>query len=999
MWLRMAHRIEISYKEGFPDVPGEKLKSRIKSDLGLQIEKVHVTEVYTVDADLDRAILEILTNEAFVDPVIQRGILDQATNAEGDWVVEVGYKPGVTDNIGRTAKEVIEAMIGRGFQEGEAVYNSRMYFLKGQVSEDDVHNIAVDILANVLINRYTIKHISQYRADGGMGIAVPKVTITTEPVVERIDIGSMTIEELMRMNRERTWALSREELLAIKDYYADPSVVAARQKAGLDARPTDVEIEALAQTWSEHCKHKIFNARIDYEEDGNREVVDSVFKTYVMGSTDEIRKRKGRQDFCLSVFKDNAGVIKFNRRNNLAFKVETHNTPSALDPYGGALTGIVGVNRDPFGTGKGAKLAFNTDVFCFAGPDHKGEIPPRLLHPKRVLEGVREGVEHGGNKSGIPTVNGSLVFDESYLGKPLVFCGTCGIMPVTIRGEASYLKRANVGDHIVMVGGRIGKDGIHGATFSSEELSEVSPTSAVQIGDPITQKRMTDFLLIARDRGLYSSITDNGAGGLSSSVGEMAEDTNGCVMHLERAPLKYHGLSPWEILLSEAQERMTVAVPPEKLREFLELSRKMNVLSTVLGEFTDSGRFHVLYDGKTVGYLDMEFLHNGLPRMNLKAKWERRIVEEDPLPEPEDYAATLAAVLGRWNVCSKEYVVRQYDHEVQGSSVIKPLVGKYNDGPADAGVVAPDLGSRNGVVISHGICPKYSRFDTYNMVACAIDEAIRNNIATGGSLKRMALLDNFCWSDPVESERNPEGAYKLAQLVRANRALYDYTTLFGTPCISGKDSMKNDYMHNDIKISVPQTVLVSCISVIDDVDATVSMDMKNDGDLIVVVGKTYAELGGSEYFAQFGRYGNMAPQVRGENARKTFRSMEKAIKAGIIRSCHDISDGGLACCLAESAFAGDVGVDVDLQNVPCSGVYRDDMLLFSESASRFVATIREADLEKFRKLFKSVPYGIAGRVRAGKAFRVMGLKGDIVIDTTIDYLKEAWQEPFKKIFG
>ncbi len=999
MWLSMAHRIEISYKEGLLDVPGEKLRRRIKSDLGLQIEKVHVVEVYTVDADLEPEILTILSNEAFVDPVIQKGHLDTATDAEGDWVVEVGYKPGVTDNIGRTAKEVTEAMTGREFQDGEGVYNSRMYFLKGSITEDDVHNIAVDILANVLINRYAIKPIAQYKAEGGMGIMVPKVALTSEPVVERIDIGSMTIDELMVMNRERTWALSRDELPVIKNYYADPSVAAARQTVGLDGRPTDVEIEALAQTWSEHCKHKIFNARIDYEEDGSVEVVDSVFKTYVMGSTDDIRRKKGKQDFCLSVFKDNAGVIKFNRRNNLAFKMETHNTPSALDPYGGALTGIVGVNRDPFGTGKGAKLAFNMDIFCFAAPDHKGTIPPRLLHPKRVLEGVREGVEHGGNKSGIPTINGSLVFDENYLGKPLVFCGTCGIMPVTIRGEASYLKRANVGDHIVMVGGRIGKDGIHGATFSSEELSEVSPTSAVQIGDPITQKRMTDFLLIARDRGLYSSITDNGAGGLSSSIGEMAEDTNGCVMNLERAPLKYHGLSPWEILLSEAQERMTVAVPPDSLAEFLKLSHKMNVISTVLGEFTDSGRFHVMYDGKTVGYLDMEFLHNGLPRMNLKAKWERRIVDEEPLPEPQDYAAAIASVLGRWNVCSKEYVVRQYDHEVQGASVIKPLTGKYNDGPADAGVVAPDFESKNGVVVSHGICPKYSRFDTYNMVACAIDEAIRNNIATGGSLKRMALLDNFCWSDPIESERNPEGAYKLAQLVRANRALYDYTTLFGTPCISGKDSMKNDYMHNEIKISVPQTVLMSCISVIDDVTKTVTMDMKDDGDIIIVVGKTYAELGGSEYFAQFDRFGNIAPIVRGAQAKKTFQTMEKAIKAAIIRSCHDISDGGLACALAESAFAGDIGIDVDLNAVPCSGVFRDDMLLFSESASRFVATMREKDLESFKKLFKSVPYGVIGKVKAGKNFRIKGLRGEIIIDTDIDYLKNAWQEPFKKIFG
>ncbi|HOW54051.1 MAG TPA: AIR synthase-related protein [Syntrophorhabdaceae bacterium] len=994
----MAHRIEISYKEGLLDVPGEKLKKRIKSDLAIDVEAARVVDVFTVDAVVGQDILTVLKDDAFVDPIIQKGLIGEATMFDADWVVEVGYKPGVTDNVGRTAKEVIEAMAGRPFDNGEAVYNSKMYFLKGSLTEDDVHRISEDILANILINRYTVKDMGRYRAEGGMGVYVPKVTIEAEPAAERIDVVSMPIDELMRVNRERTWALSKDELMAVQAYFSDPAVIEARRSVGLDGRPTDVEIEAIAQTWSEHCKHKIFNALIDYEEDGRTEAIDSLFKTYIVGSTEEIRRKKGRNDFCLSVFKDNAGVIKFNRRHNLAFKVETHNTPSALDPYGGALTGIVGVNRDPFGTGKGARLAFNTDVFCFADPSYHGEIPPRLLHPKRVLEGVREGVEHGGNKSGIPTVNGSLVFDENYLGKPLVFCGTCGIMPAKIRGEASHLKRANVGDHIVMVGGRIGKDGIHGATFSSEELSEVSPTSAVQIGDPITQKRMTDFLLIARDRGLYSSITDNGAGGLSSSIGEMATDTNGCIMHLERAPLKYHGLAPWEILLSEAQERMTVAVPPDKLDRFLKLSKKMNVSSTVLGEFTDSGRFHVLYDGKTVGYLSMDFLHEGLPKMHLKAKWERRIVDEEPLSEPADYAGALASVLRRWNVCSKEYVVRQYDHEVQGSSVAKPLTGKNNDGPGNAGVVRPDLTGNNGVVISHGICPKYSRFDTYNMVACAIDEAIRNNIAAGGSLKRMALLDNFCWSDPVLSEKNPEGPYKLAQLVRANRALYDYTTLFGTPCISGKDSMKNDYMHNEIKISVPQTVLVSCISVIDDVEKIVTMDMKEEGDLIIVLGRTYGELGGSEYFSQFGRVGNIAPRVRGPQAKKTFQCLEKAIKAGIIRSCHDISDGGLACCLAESAFAGDMGIEADLALVPHSGVFRDDMLLFSESASRFVVTIKEADLDAFDKTFKSVPYGVTGKVKASDRFIVKGLEGNTIIDTDINSLKAAWQAPFKELF-
>ncbi|HVN25128.1 MAG TPA: AIR synthase-related protein [Syntrophorhabdales bacterium] len=993
----MATRIEIAYKEGVRDVPAEKLKKRIELDLGMFVD-AHVVDVYTVDSELPQSIIDLLVSDAFIDPVLQRAHVKQPTMFDADWVVEVGFKPGVTDNVGRTAREVIEALSGIRFGEEEGVYTSRLYFFKGALDEQGLKSITEGLLANTLINRYAYKSIAAYRNENGMGSYVPKATMGHEPQVESFDMA-MDVEALLAINRERTWALSREELLEIKEYFSRPEVAAERKAAGLSGGPTDVEMEALAQTWSEHCKHKIFNALIEYNDDSRSETIDSLFKTYIAGSTNRIRQSLGKRDFCMSVFKDNSGIIKFNNKYNLAFKVETHNTPSALDPYGGALTGIVGVNRDPFGSGKGARLLFNTDIFCFAAPDYKGAIPPRLLHPKRVLEGVREGVEHGGNKSGIPTVNGSLVFDKDFLGKPLVYCGTCGIMPAKINGEPSHVKRANKGDLIVMVGGRIGKDGIHGATFSSEELSEASPTSAVQIGDPITQKRMTDFLLLARDQDLYTSITDNGAGGLSSSVGEMAEDTNGCVLHLERAPLKYHGLDPWEILLSEAQERMTVAVSPDKIDRFLALSEKMNVLSTVLGEFTDTGKFHVMFQGKTVSYLGMDFLHNGYPRMQLAARWTRKLTDETPPPEPRDYASLLSAILARWNVCSKEYVVRQYDHEVQAGTVIKPLSGKNNEGPSDAGVVRPDPSGLEGIVVSHGICPKYSQFDAYHMAALAIDEAIRNNVATGGSLERMALLDNFCWCDPVASERTPDGEYKLAQLVRANKALYDYTVIFGTPCISGKDSMKNDYMHGDLKISIPPTLLISAISRIPDVAESVTIDFKEAGDLVLVIGMTYAEMAGSEYFGHLGLTGNIPPKVDGKKARRMYRALERAIRARLIRSAHDISDGGLGVTLAESAFAGDLGATVDLAQVPRIGVYRDDFLLFSESASRFVASIRESDFPKIEKLFRGLPYAVIGRVTADARLVIKGMNGSVLIDSENRTLKEAWQAPFKNLFG
>ncbi len=451
--------------------------------------------------------------------------------------------------------------------------------------------IARDLLANDLIQTRTVFAPGDDRS----AISGPRVTSRSEATIRNINLD-VDDEELLRISKEGVLALSLEEMHAIRDYFISPAFLERRAQTGLSPEITDCELEVLAQTWSEHCKHKIFNALIQYEEGGTSREIDSLFRTYVQASTEKIRADLGENDFCLSVFKDNAGVIRFDDEWNLVVKVETHNSPSALDPYGGALTGIVGVNRDPFGTGLGSRLIFNTDVFCFAPPDYKGTIPPRLLHPRRVFEGVREGVEHGGNKSGIPTVNGAVVFDERYLGKPLVYCGTGGIMPAEINGKPAHLKRARPGDRIVMTGGRIGKDGIHGATFSSEELHEGSPVSAVQIGDPITQKRMTDFLLVARDRGLYTSITDNGAGGLSSSVGEMARESGGAKLNLDRAPLKYPGLQPWEILLSEAQERMTVAVPPDKLDEFLSLAKKLDVEATDLGEFTDDGFFTVLWE-------------------------------------------------------------------------------------------------------------------------------------------------------------------------------------------------------------------------------------------------------------------------------------------------------------------------------------------------------------------------------------------------------------------
>ncbi|MDZ4164296.1 MAG: AIR synthase-related protein, partial [Smithellaceae bacterium] len=828
----MAHRIEIGFIKGIRDPLGEKIKKKIRDHLHLPVEQVETIEVYTIDGLLEAVELENIAANPLSDPIIQRYAIDQELADNFHWLIEVGFRPGVTDNVGKTAREAIALLFNRTLEATPAVYTSRQYLISGPIDQAGAGRIAGDLLANELIERFEIISAGDWERHRGQPPRAPRVEVLGDERVEEIDLD-LSDEQLLKLSNDRTLALGLSEMKILRDYLKRPEVLAARRSFGLGAMMTDVELEVLAQTWSEHCKHKIFNALITYEDEtGQQTVIDSLFDSFIKKATFGIRKKMGAKDWCLSVFVDNAGIIKFNEEYNLVFKVETHNSPSALDPYGGALTGIVGVNRDPFGTGRGAKLIFNTDVFCFAPPAYDRPLPRRILHPRRIYDGVREGVEHGGNKSGIPTINGCLVFDDRYLGKPLVYCGTGGIMPARINGRETHTKEILPGDLVVMTGGRIGKDGIHGATFSSEELHEGSPVTAVQIGDPITQKKMTDFLLLARDRELYRTITDNGAGGLSSSVGETARLSGGCIVDLKKAPLKYPGLQPWEILVSESQERMTLAVAPATIDAFLALAGKMDVEATVIGTYTDSGWFQICYGEKTVACLGLDFLHNGLPQMELKATWRPPKPEEPDFPEPADLGGAIKSLLGRLNICSKESIIRQYDHEVQGGSVVKPLVGARNDGPSDAAVIRPLLDSFEGVVVANGICPRYGDIDTYHMTACALDEAIRNAIAVGASLDHLACLDNFCWCDPVQSEKTPDGEYKLAQLVRANMALYDYTTAFGVPSISGKDSMKNDYQIGATKISIPPTLLFSTIGFIKDVRKAVTMDAKKPGDLI-----------------------------------------------------------------------------------------------------------------------------------------------------------------------
>ncbi|HLD69762.1 MAG TPA: phosphoribosylformylglycinamidine synthase subunit PurL, partial [Candidatus Omnitrophota bacterium] len=643
--------------------------------------------------------------------------------------------------------------------------------------------------------------------------------------------------------------------------------------------------------------------------------------------------------------------------------------------------------RDSLGTGLGAKPICNTDVFCFAPPDMSfKELPSGTLHPKRVMKGVVAGVRDYGNKMGIPTVNGAILFDKKFVGNPLVFCGNVGLIP-----KDKVVKSVQENDLIVVAGGRTGRDGIHGATFSSGELteeSEVISSGAVQIGNPIAEKKVMDVLLQARDQNLYNAITDCGAGGLSSAVGEMAQDL-GCRVDLEKVPLKYQGLKYAEIWISESQERMVLAVPPSKIAAFLKIFSDENVEAAVIGEFTGSKQCELFFEGSQVADLSMEFLHRGIPKVTKEAVFALPKLKNPKFPCPMDLTKKLFEVLSHDNVASKEWVVRQYDHEVQGTSVLKPFVGVNTDGPSDAAVLRPRLNTNKGIAVSNGINVRFGMIDPFWMAASVIDEAIRQIIAVGGNLGQIAILDNFCWGNPDKPDR-------LGSLVRAAEGCYKTAIGFQVPFISGKDSLYNEYMEKGKSLAIPGTLLISAVGIIEDVTKVVSMDFKKAGNLIYVVGETFDELGGSIYLDTFGLLGENVPKVNSGGGARIFQRVSNSIEKGLVRSAHDCSEGGLGAALAEMAFAGGLGATVRLDQVPFKNLNgtkeRNDTILFSESNSRFVVEVERDKKEYFEQCLKGVSFAQIGRVEESPEFVVYGLDQKVCVKTFIDVLKQAWQK-------
>ena len=936
---------------------------------------------------LNASQVEQLASELFADEVVEQFVvgpigsanllqppdLPQPKQRPPDSLVhgsllQVLGKPGVMDPVAQSAEPAVQDF----GMSVDSIRTLRKYWIDG-ADPQQLQAIGSRILANDAIEQVVVGPLPFDHLALGSDYQFQLQTVALDVLDD---------EGLMRLSREGQLYLQLAEMQTIQGHFAE-----------LGRQPTDIELETIAQTWSEHCSHKTLAGRIAYRDEKGTRKFENMLKETIFAATETLRERWGEEDWCVSVFRDNAGIVRFDDQYNLAFKVETHNHPSALEPYGGANTGIGGVIRDTIGTGMGAKPICNTDVFCFAPPDTPSDsLPPGVLDPKQVLRGVVGGVRDYGNRMGIPTVNGAVYFDDRYLGNPLVYCGNAGLIP----RDMSF-KEVKPGDLIVSVGGRTGRDGIHGATFSSAELTSESESlsgGAVQIGNAIEEKKVLDVLLKIRDRGLYSAITDCGAGGFSSAVGEMGEEV-GAEVWLDQAPVKYAGLSYTEIWISEAQERMVLSVPEASWEEVRQLCADESVDATVIGRFEPTGRLVLKYADQTVCDLSMELLHDGRPPVIREAVYQPAPQQPLVVEDRADYTGDLTRVLSSYNVASKQWIIRQYDHEVQGGSVIKPLVGVQMDGPSDAAVVRPVLTSRQGVVISCGMNPRYGDFDTYHMAASAIDEAMRNCVAVGADPSRVAILDNFCWGDCEKSET-------LGSLVRAALACHDLSLVLETPFISGKDSLNNEFSYVDASgkgqtIAIPASLLISAMGQVEDVAHCVTMDLKSAGNHLVLVGVTRDEMGGSHFAFVNGLSGGAVPTVDPETAKQTFAAMHQAIRSGLVASCHDLSEGGLAVAAAEMAFAGNVGALVDLSAVPvASDELSTTARLFSESNTRFLCEITPASAPQFEALFANLPHARIGQTHLQPELTIATSSGSPpCLKSTLQELKQAWQSPLQ----
>jgi phosphoribosylformylglycinamidine synthase II/phosphoribosylformylglycinamidine synthase I len=908
------------------------------------------TRLFFVSGTLAQADAEQLARELLADPITERYVIGRATE-QADHTLEITLQPGVTDP---PAENLVQAAQRIGIAGIERAATGERYLLHGQLDAATLEALAVRVFSNPVVQRHSID----------APITAPFVeTQAGDGLVESVSLLEADDDALLQISKQRRLSLDLNEMHAIRDYYRTE-----------EREPTDVELETLAQTWSEHCVHKTFKATIDFTgADGQTETINGLLKTYIRGATEKINA-----DWVRSAFVDNAGIVAFNDDYDLAFKVETHNHPSALEPFGGANTGVGGVVRDVLGVS--ARPIANTDVLCFSPEDIRDdELPAGVLHPRRVADGVIHGIEDYGNKMGIPTVNGAIFYDSGYISNPLVFCGCLGILP-----RGSHPTQPQAGDLIVVLGGRTGRDGLRGATFSSMEMDTATgaiASTSVQIGNPITEKQVQEVVLRARDEKLYNAITDCGAGGLSSAVGEMGAQI-GARVQLQDVALKYPGLRPWEIWLSEAQERMVMAVPPENWERLQAIATGQDLEAIVIGTYEPSGRLQIHYGGRIVGDLAMAFLHDGLPARHLQAAWPAEASATTPTSaEVHDVKATLLRLLAHPNIRSKESVVRRYDHEVQGGTAVKPLVGAGEKGHGNSTVLVPlDTAPRQresdtpvrGAALSVGICPQYGEIDPYAMAWAAVDEAFRNLVAVGADPGQVVLLDNFCWGNPNLPDR-------LGSLVLAAKGCHDAALAYNAPFVSGKDSLNNEYTDADgIRHAIPGTLLISALGIVPDVRKTITPDLKQVGNVLYVIGETRDEMGASHYNRVQGSTGGTVPQPQAD-AMQTMQAVHDAIQQGLIVSCHDVSEGGIAVALAEMCIASDLGAQVhhDRDN--------DNLWLFSESTTRFIVEVEPGQVAALESLLGSITHQRLGEVSSTPLLDLPS------VSISLAELEQAWR--------
>ena len=883
---------------------------RAAHDLGISsLQDVAITDLIFFRGsitDETRTFVESLV----VEPLLQRGQWN-AESASADFVVETALHPGVTDS---TTTELMR-LASRMSLPITGVASGKRFVITGNLSHAQLQQLTSQLLANPIIERWSVNEsITPTFVDA---------YATANTYVEHVQIDTNTTEQqLAQINKDRGLALDPQEMLALQQHFV--------QRGQL---PTDVELETIAQTWSEHCAHKTFRAAITTDDGITRPSLINQLRA----TTDSINA-----PFVRSAFVGNAGIIGFTPGRTIALKCETHNHPSAIEPFGGANTGVGGVIRDVMGA-QHHPIAC-TNILCFGNPDTDPlSLPDGVFPPLRTRDGVVDGIADYGNKIGLPTVAGAVLYDPAFTANPLVFAGCIGV-------SNTYVDQVPPmpNDRVIVLGGRTGRDGLRGATFSSMTMDastgDVSGAS-VQIGDPITEKLLIDLLHDARH--LYRSITDCGAGGLSSAIGEMAEGV-GADVELGHAPLKYPGLAPWEIWLSEAQERMVLAVEPQRCAELQALCAIHGVEYVDLGFFTGDNQLTVRYNTTPVLQLDTHFLHNGRPQRHMHAV----------MPTPQRNAPTsvpqwltrqspadvLLALLGHPNIASKANIIHRYDHEIRGATMVRPLVGAVGDGHGD-GVVVAEPTDDFGIAIGIGVNPWYGLLDAKRMALSAVDEALRNVVAVGADPDKTALLDNFSWGDP-------QRATTLGQLVAAVDGCCQGALAFNAPFVSGKDSLNNEYVGTDgERHSVPPTLVITAIAHVPQAENTVTSDLKQAGNVLLLTGTTKPEFGAS-HAAMICQEPLTTSGVVPDfdmSAPHRYRQIHQAMMQGLVVACHDCSEGGVAVTLGEMCIGGRLGAQMILQSSldSATDLYT---LLFSESLGRHIIEVEPHNLAAFQQL-------------------------------------------------